>query len=146
MPVLCDVSVLAALCYQHHSHYRIAHEWLDQHDTERSLTVCRASQLGLLRLLGTRSVMQDDVLTAYASWQVYDQLMDDDRFVFLHEPAGIDKSLRQLTLRRTPITSLWLDAYLAAFAMTAGLQFVTFDKGFRQFPDLDLTLLGDAIQ
>ena len=33
------------------------------------------------------------------------------------------------------------DAYLAAFALSAGLRLVTFDQGFALFPGLDLLLL-----
>ena len=145
MPVLCDVSYLASLCYQHHHHHALALKWLERHDVARSLAICRISQLGLLRLLGTRSVMNEDTLSAHEAWRVYDQLIHDDRFVFISEPSDLDKTLRPLTSRHTPITSLWSDAYLAAFAITSGLQFVTFDKGFRQFADLDLVLLGDEI-
>jgi toxin-antitoxin system PIN domain toxin len=143
MPALCDVNFLASLCYQHHSHHTFAIKWLEQHDVERAFAISRISQMGLLRMLGTRSIMNENTLTAHDTWRVYDALIDDDRFVFIPEPLNLDKTLRRLTSRHSPITGLWTDAYLAAFAITAGLQFVTFDKGFRQFPDLDLVLLGD---
>ena len=146
MLALCDVSYLASLCYQHHRHHAIAIKWLERHDAARSFAICRVSQLGLLRLLGTRSVMNEDTLSAYDAWRIYDQLIHDDRFVFISEPINLDKTFRYLTSRHTPITSLWSDAYLAAFAITSENQFLTFDKGFRQFPDLDLVLLEDEIK
>lgn len=37
---------------------------------------------------------------------------------------------------------LWTDAYLAAYARAGGLTVVTFDRGFRQFPDLSCELLA----
>jgi predicted nucleic acid-binding protein len=33
---------------------------------------------------------------------------------------------------------LWMDAYLAAFALAGGYQLVTTDKAFKQFKGLDL--------
>jgi predicted nucleic acid-binding protein len=35
-----------------------------------------------------------------------------------------------------------MDAYLAAFALAGGYQFVTIDKAFAQFDGLDLVLLS----
>ena len=35
----------------------------------------------------------------------------------------------------------WTDAWIAAFAVQAGLQLVTFDKGMRRWPDLQVGLL-----
>lgn len=46
------------------------------------------------------------------------------------EPAGIAASPK-----------LWMDAYLAAFARSAGYTLVTTDAAFTQFADLDLRLL-----
>jgi len=38
--------------------------------------------------------------------------------------------------------NFWADAYLAAFAKTANLELITFDKGFAQFAGLRLTILS----
>jgi predicted nucleic acid-binding protein len=35
-----------------------------------------------------------------------------------------------------------MDAYLAAFALSAGCRMVTTDEAFRQFAGLDLLLIG----
>jgi predicted nucleic acid-binding protein len=37
---------------------------------------------------------------------------------------------------------LWMDAYLAAFALAGGYQLVTLDKAFKQFKGLNLRVLG----
>jgi predicted nucleic acid-binding protein len=42
------------------------------------------------------------------------------------------------------IVKLWADAYLAAFAMSAGHQLVTTDKGFKQFKGLDVLVLSSG--
>ena len=48
------------------------------------------------------------------------------------EPAGCESHLRSLLDAATP-ARMWTDAYLAAFAATAGLRLVTFDKDFARF-------------
>jgi predicted nucleic acid-binding protein len=40
--------------------------------------------------------------------------------------------------------STWTDAYLAAFAMDAGLRLITLDRGMDRWPGLALELLGPA--
>jgi predicted nucleic acid-binding protein len=45
-------------------------------------------------------------------------------------------------VRHTGSRKLWMDAYLAAFALAGGYQMVTTDTAFRQFHGLDLMLLG----
>ena len=142
MPALCDINFLVPLCYAHHVHHTVAQDWLEQHDVPASFAICRMSQLGLLRLLCTEAVMCEDTLSAAEAWHVYDALMHDDRFVFIPESSGLDAALRRFASRRKPATRLWTDAYLAAFALAAGLQFITFDSDFRQFAGLDLVLLG----
>jgi predicted nucleic acid-binding protein len=42
-----------------------------------------------------------------------------------------------------PSPKLWMDAYLAAFALQSGHRLVTTDRDFRQFKGLDLFLLGE---
>jgi hypothetical protein len=62
-----------------------------------------------------------------------------DRVTYWEEPPGLDPIWRQLTSRNTYSTNLWTDAYLAAFAIASGVGLVSFDKGFQQFADLNLT-------
>ena len=76
------------------------------------------------------------------AWRTYDQIMADERFAFHIEPIRLEATLRQLTPAKFKSPKLWQDAYLAAFAICAGLQFVTFDAGFRQYKKLDLILLA----
>ncbi len=45
-------------------------------------------------------------------------------------------------MRDTASPKIWMDAYLAAFALAGGYQMVTTDAAFKQFRGLDLLLLG----
>lgn len=143
MAGLSDVNCLLAFCYDRHIHHPAALAWLD-HQEALSVVVCRNTQLGLLRLLTNATVMGDDVCNLNQSWNIYDTLMADERFCFYVEPVDLEQYLRRYTTTGRVSPKLWQDAYLAAFAHSAKLQLVTFDKGFQQFDDLRLTLLADA--
>ena len=140
MPVLCDVNLLLAFSYDRHIHHTLALTWLDGQD-DRTVLLCRTTQLSLLRLLCTASVMGTKVCTMVEAWSIYDTILRDDRFRYRAEPDAIEVALRRFTQIRQISPRLWQDAYLAAFAVTADLQLVSFDRGFRQFAGLELTLL-----
>jgi hypothetical protein len=96
----------------------------------------------MLRLLNTRAVMGGDVLSAGQCWAIFEVMMSDERFAFRHEPREFDARFRALMPPVQVSPKLWQDAYLAAFALAAGLSLVTFDTAFAQFKGLDLTLLN----
>lgn len=141
MASLCDVNVLLALCSDRHTHHEVTCRWAEGVAKRHEIAVCRVSQLGLLRLLNNPAVMKEEALSTAECWRVYETLMDDERFVFRAEPAGLEAALKQATLPHSFAPKLWQDAYLAAFAVTAKLQLVTFDKGFQSFAELNHLLL-----
>lgn len=55
--------------------------------------------------------------------------------------ATEDPLWKELALRETASPKLWMDAYLAAFAIAGRFRMVTTDAAFRQFRGLDLLLL-----
>jgi uncharacterized protein len=59
------------------------------------------------------------------------------------EPPGIFEKWSQLAGLDSASPKVWMDAYLAAFAITSGLRVVTLDKDFKNFvpQGLDLNLL-----
>jgi len=141
MPALCDANVLLALCDGKHLHHGAALAWLDEQEA-RSVVVCRATQMTLLRLLTTAAVMGDDVSTMAEAWKIYDAMLKDDRFMFLSEPPGTETAWRSYTRRSTVAPKLWQDAHLAAVAVRAGIAVATFDQGFRQFEGLSVVVLS----
>jgi predicted nucleic acid-binding protein len=77
------------------------------------------------------------------AWAAYEALLADDRVMLrADEPPGIEARWRELTLRDTASPKLWMDAYLAAFSISAGYRMVTTDAAFGQFPGLDLVLVA----
>jgi len=141
MPTLCDVNFLLALCYEGHVHHPQALAWLDQQG-DLEVTICRNSQLGLLRLLSNPAVMGIDVCTQDQAWAIYDAVASDGRFEFSLEPQNLEIFLRKYSTSSQVSPKLWQDAYLAAFARAGNLRLVTFDQGYRRFNELQSVFLG----
>jgi toxin-antitoxin system PIN domain toxin len=145
---LCDTNVWLALALSGHAHHPIARDWLDSVDEPASIRFCRATQQSLLRLLTNPAVLApygNPALTNQQAWEVFQALVADDRIVPpAGEPAGVESRWRDFAVRRSASSKLWMDAYLAAFAIAGGCRMVTTDSGFCQFAGLDLLVLADA--
>lgn len=141
--VLADINLLFALAFKASTQHHYANDWLNTMSQD-AVIVCRNTQNGFLRLLTTPAAMRADAQTMNEAWHTYDTLMADARFSFWPEPDGVEEVWRALCASRQVSPKKWNDAYLAAFAIAAGLQLATFDRGFRDFPGLDMILLGPA--
>lgn len=145
---LCDVNVWLALALSGHVHHRAARDWLDGISEPASALFCRATQQALLRLLTNAVVLApygNEPLTNDQAWAAYEALCADDRIAAqVPEPAGLEARWKQLACRGTASPKLWMDAYLAAFALCGGHRLVTTDSAFRQFREVDLLLIAPA--
>jgi hypothetical protein len=56
---------------------------------DNNAVFCRITQLGFLRLLTNRHVMQEDVLSPDRTWQAYQVLRTDRRIGYVGEPAEL---------------------------------------------------------
>jgi len=101
----------------------------------------RVTQLGLLRLLTTASVMGDKPLTNAGAWAVYDELCKDHRVQMFLQDSMAEHAFRTAAgvLRVSP--KIWIDCYLAFFAAGCGARVVTFDKALRGY-GVECLLLG----
>jgi toxin-antitoxin system PIN domain toxin len=144
--ILCDSNVWLALALSGHGHHERVREWLETVEAPASVVMCRSTQQSLLRLLTNASVLGlygNPPLTNRAAWEVCEAFLADERIVLReHEPAGLEPLWKSLALRGTASPKLWMDAYLAAFALAGRYQMVTTDVAFRQFPGLNLLVLG----
>lgn len=144
--MLCDSNVWLALALSGHGHHAIASEWLETVEEPASVLFCRATQQTFLRLLTHPAVLApygNPPLTNRRAWSAYEALVADDRIVLrAAEPPGVEAVWRELAARGTASPKLWMDAYLAAFALAGRFRMVTTDVAFRQFRGLDLLLLG----
>lgn len=144
MKYLCDSNVFLALSVEQHVHHSLAASWFGALSAADTALFCRATRISYLRLL-TQKIAADFVpLSNREAWTALDQLMADDATGFEAEPHGLDLVWRQLADGDASSPKLWMDAYLAAFAITGGLRMVTLDKDFRNFEShgLDLLLLS----
>jgi toxin-antitoxin system PIN domain toxin len=146
--VLCDSNVWLALALSKHVHHGATREWLETVQEPASVLICRATQQAFLRLLTNASVLSpygNPPLTNREAWSAYEALLADDRIVFwADEPSGAEPLWKGFAVRSTASPKLWMDAYLAAFALAGRHQMVTTDAAFRQFRGLDVLVLGRA--
>jgi toxin-antitoxin system PIN domain toxin len=141
---LPDVNIWFALSVKAHPCHTSSEAWLNEQEDADSIRFCRPTQQGFMRLLTTASVMKIydlDPANNQTAWKVFETYCDDDRIAFADEPPGIEETWKSLALRKTSSPKLWMDAYLAAFAINSGFQLVTADKAFTQFKGLDLQLI-----
>ncbi len=143
---LCDVNVWLALALSGHIHHTAVRGWLETVEEAKSIFFCRNTQQSLLRLLTNRSVLGPygiGPLSNQQAWETYEALLGDDRIGLLaHEPGGLEQAWKAFAVRDTASPKLWMDAYLAAFSREGSHKLVTTDAAFRQFPGIDLVLLG----
>lgn len=143
---LCDVNVWFALALSKHVHHSPAREWFDTVGEPESVCFCRATQQALLRLLTNPAVLGpygNPPLTNSQAWTAYAAFLSDERVVMRsQEPPALESRWRELAMRDSASPKLWMDAYLAAFALAANDRLVTTDSAFHQFAGLEVRLLG----
>jgi uncharacterized protein len=95
---------------------------------------CRMTQQSFLRLLTSSAVLAPygvSALSNSAAWSTYEGFLADERIAWVEEPRGLESVWKRLARATQASPKLWMDAYLAAFAMSAGYQLVTTDKAFQ---------------
>ncbi len=144
--ILADTNFWLALSLSAHEFHGVARHWFDQQRVDHSVLFCRFTQLSVLRLLTTDGVMRlygVPPLTNTASWAMYDEIRSDHRSGFAEEPGTIELLWKRYGKRDSSSPKMWMDTYLAAFALAGGHKFVTTDKAFAQFKELDAIILSN---
>jgi len=140
---LPDINFWLALNVPSHAHHARVMEWAGN-NTAFTLYFCRYTQQGLLRLSTTAAVTSiygEKPLTNRTALKRMGELLDDPRVHFAPEPADLYTQWSALADVSTSSPKLWMDAYLAAFAMAGGFRLITIDKGFKQFKGLNALVL-----
>lgn len=127
MTCLPDINVWVSLATEKHTHHELAKNWFQRLQNER-LVFCRLTQLGFLRLLTNKHVMQGDVMRPDGAWRAYRELRSDHKIGYFAEPSGLSEMWDQFMPQSLVSSSIWTDAYLCAFVHAARLTLVTFDK------------------
>ncbi len=140
---LADSNVWLALALSKHEFHPAARAWLAKLPLREAL-FCRATQQSFLRLLTTSAVFSPygiPPLGNNAAWSAYEGFVADERIAWAEEPPGLEPHWKKLAEGSKASPKLWMDAYLAAFAIASRQQLATTDKAFKKFKGLDLLIL-----
>lgn len=121
-----DINVWLAIATPEHIHAPRARQWWGE--VTGTIAFCRFTQLGFLRLMTTAAAMDGKPLTMRAAWKVYLRLFQDDRVLFIPEPAEADQGFHTRTQGETASPKIWADAWLLAMAEAAQGTLLTFDR------------------
>ena len=86
-----DINVWLALYSPGHIHRQPAMDWFDN-STEHDVAFSRITQMGFLRLLTNRHVMDHNAMSPSAAWQAYDGLLRNTRISFAIEPPNVERT------------------------------------------------------
>ncbi len=140
MGELPDANSWLALAWSAHVAHPAAKSWWEA-DARRRIIFCRITGMALLRLLTNRAILGDEAKTQAGAWHVDEMLRRSPGVEFLGEAPGFNQHCRTISSRAVAATQRRSDDYLAAFARAHDLRVVTFDAGFRSYPDLALELI-----
>ena len=96
MTYLPDVNVWIALAAERHTVHRAARHWFSNLQDEK-LAFCRLTQLGFLRLLTNKHVMQEEVMRPNEAWEAYRILRMHQRIGYLAEPNELPEAWQAFT-------------------------------------------------
>ena len=145
MKKLLDINTWIALSLAAHPQHKAARQWYKRTPIGAGeLLFCRPAEMGFLRL-----TTQDRVMKQYG----VQALTNDEALAFLAhvciDPAvaTLDEAstTRNLWLKlgkgSRPSPNVWMDAYLAALAISLDAEMVTFDQGVKSYTRHGLKLV-----
>ena len=146
---LVEPSVWLAAVFPTHPFHPLARQCLQRATPAEPAVFCRSSQQSFLRLASTPTLLKAygatgltnrDALIALGALMALPQVSESE------EPPGTFALWQRIAARDSASPKLWMDAYLAAFAISGGLRLVSLDQEFKNFVPhgLDLNLLLDA--
>lgn len=146
--LLLDTNVWVALTFTSHPRHSAAAALFAEASSRAPACFCRATEQSFLRLSSTPAILaaygasgltNADALRVFLAFTALPQVRT------LSEPAKLTALWHKLAGIPTTSPKVWMDAYLAAFAISSDLTFVTLDQGFRAYEgaSLRLRLLAD---
>ena len=135
-----------ALAFAAHPHHTIASRHFKARDSVQPAAFCRVTQQAFLRLVSTPLIQRtyaSQPITNATAWSKCQDLLALPQILWLDEPEGFANLWRSLACLPTASPKVWMDAYLAAFAIHHEVEFVTLDRDFKNFvkDGLNLKLL-----
>lgn len=144
---LFDTSAWLAATFERHPSHSIARQALQQTTPAQPAVFCRATHISFLRLLSTAVLAKTygvPPLSNRDALAVLNALQALPQAAIREEAPGVFALWCQLAGADTASPKVWMDAYLAAFAIAGGLTLVSLDRDFKNFvaQGLDLVMLG----
>ena len=147
--MLFDSNVWLALTFSAHPHHALANELFAEASDEHPACFCRATQQSFLRLATTPAILHAygaEGFTNQDAAKLIKTLSSLPAVSPLEEPSGLESRWLELAGLRFASPKVWMDAYLAAFAILHDMELVTLDRDFRNFAKdgLKLRLLNEC--
>ncbi|MCL4203747.1 MAG: PIN domain-containing protein [Pirellulaceae bacterium] len=140
-----DINTWIALSIETHPQHRRARSWYEQTPLRPGdLLFCRQTELGFLRLITQAAVMARcgvRPLSNTEAIEFLDSLYADPAVSREDEHPATRSLWLQFAQGQQSSPKVWMDAYLAAFAVSHGIELVTFDEGLKNFQEHGLRLL-----
>lgn len=136
MASLYDANLWVALTFSAHSHHAAARAEFTAAATGQAVIFCRATQQSFLRLATTPALLKAyraEGFTNRAALEVYSALTRLPQIRMMKEPPELEPAWHRLAGLKSASPKVWMDAYLAAFAIGHDVELVTFDRDFRSF-------------
>lgn len=141
---LFDTNVWLAAIFPTHPFHARAQQAIQQATPALPAVWCRSTQQSFLRLATTPTLLKAygaEGMTNRDALVVLDTLQALPQVALREESPGVFALWCQLAGADTASPKVWMDAYLAAFAITGGLTLVTLDRDFRNFVPQGLNLV-----
>lgn len=142
---LFDTNVWMALVFASHPLHAASNRALLATGPDRKAWFCRATQQSFLRLISSANIAAHYGVAPLSNRDAFgllDAIMDRANVGFMDEPTGLTQHWKRYGALDTASPKRWMDAYLAAFSVQAGLELVSADSAFRSFPELSLIFLA----
>ena len=133
---LLDSNVWVAATFPHHEFHTVAQSFLETTTTASPALFCRATEQSFLRLATSlRLLIRYDraAMSNRDALAGFNLLLTRPDIRSCDEPPGTATLWHKLATRDSASPKVWMDAYLAAFAISGGLEFVTLDRDFQSY-------------
>lgn len=141
MTCIADANVLFPLLVQGHPAHNVAMAWWGE-QSDGTVGTCLLTRLAVLRLLTNRVAMNGQPVIPSEALKAWRRLSEDPRSFHIDtQPVEHEMRFASFVSSREPTPNLWVDAWLAALAVSLECEMTTFDRGFKSFRGLNLRLL-----
>jgi toxin-antitoxin system PIN domain toxin len=143
---LFDTNVWLAIVFKKHPFHRAAQQQLEEATSAKPAVFCRSTEQSFLRLITNDRLLKFYEVQSLTNRTATLQLHKLQALPQVHvqdEPRGTTAIWHSIAALNTPSPRIWMDAYLAAFAISGGLRLLTIDKDFKTYErhGLILTLI-----